>query len=63
MGARGRVAAPAELRKSINSFTLSAMMIAATTTASAVTQRGAISSFILRRSAVNITSGTTAKGS
>jgi protein-S-isoprenylcysteine O-methyltransferase Ste14 len=49
--------------KSTSSFTFRAMMTAATSTASADTQRGAVNSPILRRSAVNITSGTTAKGS
>ena len=48
--------------KSTSSLTLSAMMMTAVSAASAVTQRGATSSPILRRSAVNITSGTIANG-
>ena len=42
---------------------LSAITTTATSTASAVTQRGATSSPILRLSAVNMTSGTMANGS
>ena len=41
----------------------SAMMMAETRTASTVTQRGAASSPIFARLAVNMTSGTMAKGS
>lgn len=54
---------PQPSAKSTSSFTLSAMITAATSTARALTQSGATNSPILRRSAVNITSGTTAKGS
>src|SRR6202040_62988 len=49
--------------KSNTSFAFSAMMMAAVSAASAVSQRGATNGPILARLAVNITSGTTANGS
>ena len=57
-----RHASPPAKAKSYSSLMLSTMRTAAVRTASAVTQRGATSSPILRRSAVNITSGTMENG-
>src|SRR4029078_5010546 len=55
--------AHSEGAKSHNSLTLSVITVAAIAAASTVTQRGARRPPILRLSAVNITSGTMAKGS
>ena len=51
------------IAKSTSSFTFNAMMIAATSTASALTHRGAASTPIFLRSAVKMIKGTIAKGS
>jgi hypothetical protein len=53
---------PHPLAKSHTSFTFSAMISAAVSVASTVSQRGATNGPILARLAVNITSGTTANG-
>src|SRR5690348_16799458 len=55
--------AHSKVAKSHNSLTLSVITVAAIAAASTVTQRGARRAPILRLSAVNITSGTMAKGS
>src|SRR5690606_29232893 len=61
-GGEGKVASYPPAAKSISSFMFRMMMTVATMAAMTVSQRGAVKAPILRRSAVNITRGSTAKG-